>query len=88
EWRNARLEALFVRLEAYDEQKKKDSPKNQAGAKPRTRVRNTTAPLISQSAAPSGLPCDCYDPEWLEKLRNHNPDEYEELQVDPTPILD
>lgn len=85
-WRHTRLEALVLRLEAHDDKKRKDSPKGTKGAKPRDRVRNST--LISQSKTPPGLPFDCYDPEWLEELQNNNPDQYEALQVDPTPILD
>ncbi|KAH9818829.1 hypothetical protein DFH28DRAFT_887723, partial [Melampsora americana] len=88
EWRSARLEALLLRLEAYDEQKKKDSPKNTPGAKPQNRVRDSLNPLISQSQAPPGLPSDCYDPDWLEELRNNDPDRYEQLQVDPTTVLE
>lgn len=88
EWRNERLEAMMLRLEAYDEQKKKDSPKNTPGIKPRTRIRNLLNPLISKSKAPTGLPFDCYNPEWLENLRNNHPDQYDALQVDPTPVLE
>lgn len=87
-WRNARLEALILRLEAYDEEKKKVSPKNTPGAKPRNRIRDSLEALISNSKTPCGLPSDCYDPEWLANLRTNHPDQYEELQVDPTTVLD
>ncbi|KAH9808165.1 hypothetical protein DFH28DRAFT_936423 [Melampsora americana] len=74
--------------QTYNEQKKKDSPKNTPGAKPQNQVRDSLNPLISQSQAPPGLPSDCYDPDWLEELRNNNPDRYEQLQVDPTTVLE
>lgn len=87
-WRSPRLEALLLRLEAYDAKKRKDSPKSTSGAKPRTRVRDSMDPITSQSTAPSGLPIDCYDPEWLEDVRLNDPNFYEALQVDDTPVLD
>lgn len=86
QWRNARLEALFLWLEACDEEQKKANPKNAVGCKPRTRVRDD--PLFSETKAPVGLPFDCYDPEWLENLRINDPDQYDELRVVETPKLD
>ncbi|KAH9817605.1 hypothetical protein DFH28DRAFT_863552, partial [Melampsora americana] len=87
-WRSTRLEALLLRLEAYDAHIKKTSPKNTPGAKPRTRVRDSMDLITSKSKPPCGLPIDCYDPEWLENVRLNDPNLYEELQVDDDPVLD
>ncbi|KAH9814177.1 hypothetical protein DFH28DRAFT_1057331 [Melampsora americana] len=86
QWRNPRVGALLLKLEAYDDRQRKENPKHRVGCQPRHRVRDKC--LISTSKAPSGLPSDCYDPEWLENLRTNHPDEYDELQADPTPVLD
>lgn len=85
-WRKDRVETLMVRLEGHEERQKKDSPKGTTGAKPRTRVRGSG--LVSESKPPSGLPIDCFDSVWLEDLRINNPNQYEELQIEDTPLLD
>ncbi|EGF98181.1 uncharacterized protein MELLADRAFT_96091 [Melampsora larici-populina 98AG31] len=85
-WRSAELQTLIFSLEAHRSKQKEISPKGTQGVRPTERIRGSDMAL-SQVKAPPGLPIDCYDQEWLKDLEENHADQYEVLQVDPTPIL-
>ncbi|KAH9819108.1 hypothetical protein DFH28DRAFT_1122695 [Melampsora americana] len=85
EWRSTSLQTLLLSLDAHRSKEKDNSPKGTPGVRPTERVRDST--LLSRMEPPPGLPIDCYDAEWLKKVEEHEPEQYEALQVDPTPII-
>ncbi|EGG04104.1 uncharacterized protein MELLADRAFT_89639 [Melampsora larici-populina 98AG31] len=84
-WRSPALEDLLVRLDVYQDTKKKASPKGTRGAKPRIRLREDDEDRKeSQISAPAGLPIDCYSVDWLSTL---DPTEREDLEIEEEPAL-
>ncbi|KAH9823455.1 hypothetical protein DFH28DRAFT_1078402 [Melampsora americana] len=84
-WRSVALEDLLLRLDAYHDRKKRDSPQGTRGAKPRIRLREREEyRKESRLPAPCGLPIDCYSPEWLSNL---DPEGREALDIDEEPAL-
>ncbi|KAH9806798.1 hypothetical protein DFH28DRAFT_1076340 [Melampsora americana] len=84
-WRSTALQTLLLSLEAHRAKEKEKSPKGTPGVRPTERIRDSR--LLSQAEAPPALPIDCYDADWLKDLEQNHPEQYEMLQVDPTPIL-
>lgn len=84
-WRSSALQTLILSLEAHRSKEKENSPKGTPGVRPTERVRDLS--VLSEVQAPPGLPIDCYDADWLKNLEEDDPDQFELLQVDPTPML-
>lgn len=62
QWRSSALEKIFVAIDAA--RGDKSSMKRSPGQPARIRKRSQNNP-VSEIEAPSGLPEDCYDKDWL-----------------------
>lgn len=92
-WRSSKLTDTILLLEQYKaridesipkppkQEKKRSSSVHGRPPRPRLRCPN---PLLADHTAPSGLPIDCYSPQYLESL---TPFERSALGIDRTPLL-
>lgn len=90
EWRSEKLRYACILLDAYMERRKASIPGStgkQTGRPPRPRIRQPNAPR-SHIFAPPGLPVDCYCPAWLQRTQIEEPRVYNQLDIDPIPVLD
>ncbi|EGG11099.1 uncharacterized protein MELLADRAFT_60049 [Melampsora larici-populina 98AG31] len=92
-WRSSELTNIFILLDEYKARLDVSIPKprkqeNQSsgsthGRPPRPRLRCPNG-LISDIPVPSGLPVDCYSPDYLDSL---TPFERSALEIDRKPLL-